>query len=38
MVDNSLSNINICDNACIINKLPDQDNICEYCHSTCELN
>jgi len=37
-VDNNLTNINICATSCILNKIPDYNNLCQYCDSTCETN
>jgi len=36
--DNYLTNINICATSCIPNKIPDRNNLCQYCDFTCETN
>jgi len=35
MIDNNLTKINICNNLCNTNKVPDKDNVCQDCHSDC---
>lgn len=36
LIDNTLTNINICDASCLVtNKFSDANNVCEYCNTTC---